>query len=78
MSVIQTRNNGEHTSCIIEYIELTVILSYFLQDSYTLIHLALSDGQVELVEKLITLGADVNAVNEVSVNYTKCLLSFSI
>ena len=33
-----------------------------------MIHLASSDGQVELVEKLITSGADVNVFDEVSVN----------
>ena len=59
----------EHASCIIEWIELIIIISaYFLQDSTTLIHLASSDGQVELVEKLISSGADVNVVCEVSVN----------
>jgi len=33
---------------------------------YAPIHLASSDGQLEVVEKLINIGADVNAVNEVS------------
>jgi len=42
---------------------------YFLQDSHTLIHLASCDGHVELIEKLISSGADVNVVDEVSVNY---------
>ena len=42
---------------------------YFLQDSHTLIHLASSYGHVELIEKLISSGADVNVVDRVSVNY---------
>jgi len=46
-----------------------VVIPYFLQDGYTLIHLASSDGHVQVVEKLISLGADVNVVDEVSVNY---------
>ena len=73
MSLIQSRNNGEHTSCIIECNWIDDII---LQDSHTLIHLASSDGHVELVEKFITSGADVNVADGVSVNYTKCLLSF--
>jgi len=31
--------------------------------------MALSDGHVEVVEKLISSGANVNVVNKVSVNY---------
>ena len=46
------------------------MICYFLQDGYTPIHLALSlDGHVQVVEKLISLGADVNVADEVSVNY---------
>ena len=43
------------------------MICYFLQDGYTPIHLALSDGHVEVVEKLISSGADVNVVDKVSV-----------
>jgi len=45
------------------------IICYFLQDGDTPIHLASSNGHVQVVEKLISSGADVNVVNEVSVNY---------
>ena len=43
--------------------------NYFLQDIDTPIHLASRGGHVEVVEKLISSGADVNVVNKVSVNY---------
>ena len=66
MSLIQTRNNGEHAS---EWIELITTSAYILQDSYTVIHLASSDGQVELVETLMSSGVDINIVDKVSVNY---------
>ena len=42
---------------------------YFLQDGYRPIHLASRYGHVEVVEKLISSGADVNVVDKVSVNY---------
>ena len=45
------------------------MICYFLQDGYIPIHLASSDGHVEVVEKLISSRADVSAVDEVSVNY---------
>ena len=45
------------------------MICYFLQDGYTPIHLASSGGHVQVVEKLINSGVDVNAVNKVSVNY---------
>ena len=35
---------------------------------YTPIHLALRCGHVEMVEKLLSLGADVNVADKVSVN----------
>ena len=48
---------------------LYYLVCYFLQDGDTPIHLALRYGHVEVVEKLISLVADVNVVNKVSVNY---------
>ena len=45
------------------------MLCYFLQHEDTHIHLALRDGHVEVVEKLIRSGANVNVVDKVSVNY---------
>ena len=54
-----------------------IISCYFLQDGDTPIHLVSRDGHVQVVEKLISLGADVNVVNQVSVNttsVTKCLI----
>ena len=44
-------------------------MCYFLQYGDTPIHLASRYGHVQMVEKLISLGADVNVVDEVSVNY---------
>ena len=52
-----------HTIAILYY-----MICYFLQDGDTPIHLASSGGHVEVVEKLISSGADVNVVNKVSVN----------
>ena len=52
-----------HTIAILYY-----MICYFLQYGDTPIHLALSGGHVEVVEKLISSGADVNVVNKVSVN----------
>ena len=69
MSLIQKRNNEDHTLFIIECIEIMIISAYFLQNSYTLIHLASRDGHIQVVEKLISSGTDVNVVNKVSVNY---------
>ena len=45
------------------------IICYFLQDGDTSIHLASRHDHVQVVKKLISLGADVNVVNKVSVNY---------
>jgi len=53
-----------HTIAILYY-----MICYFLQYGDTPIHLASRYGHVELVEKLISSGADVNVVNKVSVNY---------
>ena len=53
-----------HTTALLYY-----MIYYFLQFGYTPIHLALRGVHVEVVEKLISLGADVNVVNKVSVNY---------
>jgi len=52
------------------------MICYFLQDGYTPIHLASRDGHVEVIDKLICSGADVNVVNKVSVTavITKCLM----
>ena len=47
----------------------TCMICYYLQNGNTPIHLALRYGHVEVVEKLISSGADVNAVDKVSVNY---------
>ena len=52
-----------HTIAILYY-----MICCFLQDGNTPIHLVLRYGQVELVEKLISSGADVNVVDKVSVN----------
>ena len=46
---------------------LYFMICYFLQDGDTPIHLALRYGHVEVVEKLISSGADVNVVDKVSV-----------
>ena len=48
---------------------LYLVICYFLQFGDTPIHLALRIGHVQVVEKLISSGADVNVVNKVSVNY---------
>ena len=48
---------------------LYYMICYFLQDGYTPIHLASRCGHVQVVEKLLSLGADFNVVNKVSVNY---------
>ena len=45
------------------------MMCYFLQYGRTPIHLALRYGHVEVVEKLISSGVDVNVINKVSVNY---------
>jgi len=45
------------------------MICYFLQGGDTPIHVASRCGYVEVVEKLISSGADVNVVNKVSVNY---------
>ena len=42
---------------------------YFLQDGNAPIHLASRYGHVQVVEKLISLGANVNVVDKVSVDY---------
>ena len=47
---------------------LYYMICYFLQNVETPIHLASRYGHVQVVEKLISLGADVNVVNKVSVN----------
>ena len=52
-----------HTIAMLYY-----MICYFLQDGYTPIHLALRCGHVEMVEKLLSLGADVNVADKVSVN----------
>jgi len=52
-----------HTMAILYY-----MMYYYLQYGYTPIHLASNDGHVQVVEKLISSGADVNVVNKVSVN----------
>ena len=44
------------------------MICYFLQYKDVPIHLASRGGHVEVVEKLLSSGADVNVVNEVSVN----------
>jgi len=44
-----------------------MIIRYFLQNGYTPIHLASSDGHIQVVEKLISSGADVNVINKVSI-----------
>jgi len=44
------------------------IICYFLQDGDTPIHLALRGGHVQVVEKLISLEANVNVVDGVSFN----------
>ena len=44
------------------------MICYFLQDGDTPTHLASRDGRVQVVEKLISSGADVNVVNKVSIN----------
>ena len=45
------------------------MICYFLQYGDTPIHLALRYGHVEVVEKLISSGANVNVVDKVSVMY---------
>ena len=44
------------------------MICYFLQYGDTPIHLASRDGCIQVVEKLISSGADVNVVDKVSVN----------
>ena len=47
---------------------LHYMICCFLQYGYTPIHLALRHGYVQVVEKLISSGANVNVVDKVSVN----------
>ena len=42
---------------------------YFLQDGNAPIHLAIRRDHIELVEQLISLRADVDVVDKVSVDY---------
>ena len=54
--------------CLVFVTNLTeMIIRYFLQNGYTPIHLASSDGHIQVVEKLISSGADVNVINKVSI-----------
>ena len=58
------------------------MICYFLQDGDKPIHLASRYGHAQVVKKLISLGADVNVVDIVSVNLTtsmnKCLMCIHI
>ena len=47
----------------------STLLCYFLQYGGTPIYLASRYGHVQVVEKLISSGADVNVVDEVSVKH---------
>ena len=42
--------------------------NFFAQNEYTPIHLASKHDHVQVVEKLMSLGANVNAVTKVSVS----------
>ena len=47
---------------------LYYMICHFLQNGNTPIHLASRYGHVQVVEKLLSSGADVNVVDKVSVN----------
>ena len=55
--------------CTPTTLRLSGTICYFLQYGDTPIHLASMYGHVEVIEKLISSGADVNVVDKVSVNY---------
>ena len=54
-------NFGSYATIL--YTDVTCI---FLQDRWTALHWAASRGHVQVVETLIRLGADVNALDKVS------------
>ena len=56
-------------------ITLNHIAFYYYQDLWTPLHLAAQDGNDSIVEILIKCGADVNAVNKVSILYKKLVIT---
>ena len=57
---------GTMPSWTVDTLPCLLMLYTSLQDGYTPIHLASINGHVQVVEKLISSGADVNLVNKVS------------
>ena len=58
-------------------ITLNHIAFYYYKDQWTPLHIAAEYGNVSLVESLIKYGADVNAVNKVSILYKKLVITLN-
>jgi len=67
MQVCESTSSFHKINYAITNAPLYCVICYFLQIGHTPIHLASSGGHVEVVEKLISSGANVNVVDEVSV-----------
>ena len=57
------------TTLMIEVAVISKVLYYLIQLQLTALHSAAVQGQVEAVQLLIAAGADVNALDQVSINF---------